>query len=150
MADMNEALEERVAAHRSKTRQNKEVPWLIRDDGMIFPNVPLIARKQNFRPYRGDPAATLEERMQYLQGFGNRQRRQIVMSAPLEELEPFDIAKATADELVAFAMDEFSEPLDPTMPLQDMRAAVAKLAGVELAPPARTRKAAAAPAGLSK
>lgn len=124
-------IEERIAAHRGKTRQSKTCPWLIRDDGMVFPNVPLIAKKQNFRPYNGDPAAPLEQRMQYLQGLSH-QRRRVIMSAPVVEEEPFDIAKATKEELIAFAMEEFAEPIDPGEHLNKVRAIVAKLAGVDL------------------
>jgi hypothetical protein len=124
-------LEKRIAEHRSKTRQSKTCPWLIRDDGMIVPNVPLIAKKQNFRPYHGDPGATIEERMRYLQGFSHK-RRAVVMSAPLVEDEPFDIAKATKEELIQFAMEEFSEPIDPEEHLNKVRTIVAKLAGVDL------------------
>jgi hypothetical protein len=157
-AAQNEALEERVASQRGKMRQNKAVPWLIRDDGTIFPNVPLIARKQNFRPYHGAIDAPIEERMKYLAGFGSRGRRQVVMSGPIEELPPFDIAKATKEELIEFAMEEFSEPLDPELGVNEMRAAVAKLAGVPLTPVAaaegaakgRQRKAAGEGAGLTK
>lgn len=149
-------LEQRIAEHRGKTRQSKSCPWLIRDDGMIFPNVPLIAKKQNFRPYHGDPAAPLDERMQYLQGL-THQRRRVVMSAPLVEEEPFDIAKATKEELIAFAMEEYAEPIDPGEHLNKVRAIVAKLAGVDLvaaqrpsgegAPVQRARKAEGATAG---
>lgn len=152
-------LEQRIAEHRGKTRQSKTCPWLIRDDGMLFPNVPLIAKKQNFRPYHGDLAATLEQRMQYLQGL-THQRRRVVMSAPLVDEEPFDIAKATKEELIAFAMEEYAEPIDPGEHLNKVRAIVAKLAGVDLvaaqrpsgegAPVQRARKAEAATAvGLS-
>lgn len=152
-------LEQRIADHRSKNRQSKTCPWLIREDGAIYPNVPLIAKKQNFRPYHGDPAASLEERMRYLQGLSH-QRRRVIMSAPVIEEEPFDIAKASKEELIEFAMEEFSEPIDPGEHLNKVRAIVAKLAGVDLvaaqrpsgegAPVQRQRKAAEpAAAGLA-
>jgi hypothetical protein len=142
---MTEAIEERVAAHRSKTRQNKAVPFLIRDDGILFPNVPLIARKQNFRPYHGELGATIEQRMEYLKGFSQR-RRAVVMSEPLVEEEPFDIARASKDDLIKFAMDEYSEPIDPDMHMNKIRSIVAKLAGVD---PLVAQRGAAA-GGLSK
>jgi len=153
MAEMTEAQEERVAANRSKTRQNKDVPWLIRDDGVIRPNVPLIARKPNFRPYHGALDATLEERMNYLAGLSQHKRRQVVMSQPLEELPPLDLSTASKEELLEFAMEEFSEPIDPELSEAEVRVAIAKLAGIELpkagAGATRQRKAAAA-GGLSK
>lgn len=139
--------EERIAANRGKTRQNKAVPWLIRDDGMIFPNVPLIAKKQNFRPYHGDPGAPLPERMKYLQGF-SMQRRRVVMSSPVVEPEPFDIAKATKEELIEFAMEEYSHPIDPDTHLNKVRAEVAKLAGLDYNAIFKTGAQGGAAAGL--
>ena len=123
----DEATEERAAAFRAKKRQNSAIPWLIRTDGMIFPNVPLIAKKPNFRPYRGDPGAPLEERLAYVQGLPGRRR--VVVDAA--EPEPFNITKATKDELVQFAMDEYSEPIDPEAHINKVRAVVCTLAGLD-------------------
>ena len=44
---LDEAYEQRMTEQRARNRQDRKVPWLIRDDGTIFPNVPLIAKKQN-------------------------------------------------------------------------------------------------------
>ena len=123
----DEQTEERAAAFRAKRRQNRDVPWLIRNDGMIFPNVPLIAKKPNFRPYRGDPGAPLQERLAYLEGLPGK-RRVIVQEA---EPEPFNITKATKDDLIQFAMDEYSEPIDPAEHINKVRATVCKLAGLD-------------------
>lgn len=127
---IDENLEERVAQNRGRTRQNKTTPWLIRDDGMLMPNVPGIAKKNNYRPYHGALDATLEQRMEYLRGFGGRQRRAVVASAPVE-VEPLDISKATKAELIAFAEEEFGYTIDPDDHLNKVRSAVAKLAGVD-------------------
>jgi hypothetical protein len=127
---IDENLEERVAQHRSKMRQNKAVPWLIRDDGIIMPNTPLIAKKQNFRPYHGKLDASLEDRMAYLQGLSAR-RRVINTAAAADEDQAFDIAKATKDELITFAQEQFGEILDPALHLNKLRADVARLAGVD-------------------
>jgi hypothetical protein len=126
---IDEKFEARVADHRSKTRQNKEVPFLIRDDGALFPNVPLLAAKPRFRPYHGKLGAPLEERLAYLAGQPGR-RRTVVMSAPIND-EPFDIAKASKDEIIKFAEEEFGEIIDPALHLNKIRAMVAKLAGVD-------------------
>lgn len=65
---ITEAQEEQAAAFRARKRQDRAIPWLIRtSDGTIYPNVPLIARKPNFRPYTGDLKASLEERMAYVE-----------------------------------------------------------------------------------
>lgn len=127
---IDEKLEERVAGHRSMTRQNKTTPWLIRDDGMIVPNVPLIAKKNNFRPYHGDITASLDDRMRYLQNLGSK-RRVINSAVAADDEAPFDIAKATKDDLIAFAQEQFGEVLDPGLHLNKMRSIVANLAGVD-------------------
>ncbi len=127
---IDEQLEERVAAHRSTIRQNKTVPWLIRDDGMLMPNTKLIAKKSNFRPYHGDLKASLEDRMRYLQNLGSK-RRVINSAEAADDEQPFDIAKATKDELIVFAQDQFGETLDPALHLNKMRSIVAKLSGVD-------------------
>jgi hypothetical protein len=126
---IDDKFEARVAEHRGKNRQNKSVPFLIRDDGVLMPNVPLIAKKQRFRPYHGDIKATLEERMKYLAG--QPQRRRVINTAPPADDEPFDIAKASKDDLIKFAEDEYGELIDPALHLNKIRSIVAKLAGVD-------------------
>jgi hypothetical protein len=118
MARIDDNTEEKLSNARNRRRQSRECPLLIRDDGMLFPNVPLVAKKQNFRPYRGDPKASLAERMRYLQGFS--QRRQVVFN-PEADAAPFELGKATADEIVAFAMEEYGAVLDAAKPLPDLR-----------------------------
>lgn len=131
---IDEGLEERVAAHRGRTRQNKAVPWLIRDpDGSLWPNTPLIAKKQNMRPYHGPLDASKEDRLRYLQGLPSKRR--VVVSA-VEEAPPFDLARCTRDELIAFAEAEYGYTLDPEGNLHSLRAEFAKVAGVEYVIPA--------------
>lgn len=131
MTEINEGFEARVSAHRGATRQDKRTPFLIRDDGVLFPNVPLIAKKPNFRPYRGDVSDSLEKRLQYLRGVSGR--RVINTEAVADEDAPFDIAKASKDDLIKFAADEYGEIVDPAMHLNKIRSMVARLAGVDAA-----------------
>ncbi|MEY2653605.1 MAG: hypothetical protein RLZZ524_633 [Pseudomonadota bacterium] len=131
MTQINEAFEARVAAHRNATRQDQRVPFLIRDDGVLFPNVPLIAKKQNFRPYRGDINAPLEKRLEFLRGVSGR--RVINTEVVADDEAPFDNAKAPKDDLIKFAADEFGEIIDPADHLNKIRSQVAKLAGVDAA-----------------
>ncbi|MBX3603190.1 MAG: hypothetical protein KF863_21425 [Rubrivivax sp.] len=127
---MDAQLEERVANHRARTRQNKEIPFLIRDDGMLMPNVPLIAKNPRFRPYHGDVSASLEERMQYLRG--ETARRRVINSAVQSDpAAPFDIAKASKDDLIAFAQEEYGYTVDPALHLNKIRSDVARLAGID-------------------
>lgn len=137
---IDENLEQRVADHRGKNRQNKATPWLIREpDGMLFPNVPLLAKKQNLRPYHGPLDASLEDRLRYMQGLPGK-RRVIVSGEPVDETPPFDLAKCTKDELIAFAEQEYGYTLDPAGNLHTLRAEFAKVAGIEYKIPANRGK----------
>ena len=126
---LDEAYEQRMTEQRARNRQDRKVPWLIRDDGTIFPNVPLIAKKQNFRPYYGDVSASLEDRLDYLRGLPSR-RRVVNSAVKPDEDAPFDIAKASKDELIKFADEEYGVTIDPSTHLNRIRADVARLAGV--------------------
>lgn len=117
---MNDETEARLSEARSRRRQNRECPLLIRDDGMLFPNVPLVAKKQNFRPYRGDPKASLQERLNYLSGYGQSRRR--VHYDPSVDEAPFELSKASAEDIIAFAFEELGATLDPALPLPELRA----------------------------
>lgn len=118
MARIDDTTEEKLSNARNRRRQSRECPLLIRDDGMLYPNVPLVAKKQNFRPYRGDPKASLAERMRYLQGFS--QRRAVVFDPAPDA--PFELSKASAEEIVAFALEEYGAALDGEMPIDKLRA----------------------------
>ena len=125
MAEITEQHEIQAAAFRSKTRQDKVNPWLIREDGTIFPNTPLLRQLKTLRLYTGPIDAPLEQRLKYLQGAP--QRREIVFDEP----EPFNISKASKTELIAFAMDEYSEPISEDEHLNKVRAIVCSLAGLD-------------------
>lgn len=106
-----------------QTQQDKHVPLLIRDDGMLVPNVPALAKMPNFRPYHGDPEASDEQRAQYLAGFAGS-----VQKNADAELGAFDIGTASKDELIEFALDEFGLHLDKRKSLENLRAEVAAAA----------------------
>lgn len=135
---IDENLEQRVADHRGKTRQNKAVPWLIRDpDGSLWPNTPLLAKKQNMRPYHGPLNATLEERLRHLQGYASRRR---VVVSEADDAPPFDLGKCTKEELIEFMETEYGYTLDPAGNLHTLRAESAKVIGVEYVIPANRAK----------
>jgi hypothetical protein len=143
---ISEAVEMRLAeAQRNRNRQDKRHPMLINiDDGRLMPNVPRLAgrvgsadRKEpaipahpKYRVYTGDLKATHAERMRWLATSGLR--------APSVEdalpLEPFEIMKASREELVTFARENYPDvKLDPNGHLTALRHAVARAAGVDLA-----------------
>ena len=127
---LNSAQEDRIAAARAAKRQSRETPLLInQDDGRLFPNVPLVARNPKYRPYHGDPNASLQERMRYLKGLAP-QRRQVI-NTRAEALEPFDIGTADKDALIAFAMDEYGAALNPAKTLKQLRQEVSALAKLD-------------------
>lgn len=106
-----------ISEARAKGRQNKQVTHLVREDGMLFPNVPLVAKKRNFRPYHGDLKAPLEDRIRAYNG--QHRVRAIVNSK--EDEGPFDIGKAAKDEIVAFAFEEYGLVLDPADDVRTVR-----------------------------
>lgn len=119
----------------ARERQDTKTPFCIHvKDGRLMPNVPEIRSHPDYRLYKGNYKASLDERMAYLRsgGFGTPGKRAVVPfvddSAPAEEQAPFDIAKASKEELVAFAFDQWAEVLSVDTHLTTLRSQVAKLA----------------------
>lgn len=121
---ITERHEQMVAKQRTARRQDKQHPLLIRDDGVLYPNVPLVAAKPNFRVYTGDPKASLKDRLQYIKMGGLRRVPQLVNTEP----PPFDVGKATKEEILTFAVEEFGVGLDDTKPLARLREDLVALA----------------------
>jgi len=122
------AFEQRVNDARTRQRQDKQHPLLINTkDGRLMPNVPRIRKKADYAVYTGHPKATLEDRMRYLQSLGGTggARRRVVNSA---DDEPFDIGKATKQELVDFATSEYQANLDVKVDHRILRKQVQALA----------------------
>ncbi len=130
------------AARRARNAQNRECPLLINiKDFRLMPNVPrlggqkedkaagkvFIAAHPDYRPYRGDPKATLAERQRLVETGTAILRPPVVDSSPqgagsfggfgvvqVEGGAPFDVGKAPREELVAFAKRWFDADIDPT------------------------------------
>ena len=116
-----------AAATAAKNRQDAKTPFLINiNDARLMPNIPLLRKHKDYRVFTGSVKASLEERQQYL-ATGRGQGR-VVVNSVVENLEPFDIAKATADELIAFALTEYGLALLATTPLRQLRKQVADAA----------------------
>lgn len=134
MAAISEAQESNIAQARSRVRQDKRVPFLIHiDDGRLMPHTPLIAKNPKYRPYLGKHDASEAERRAYLKTLSNygMPAARPVDTSPVGETapqEPFVVAKATREELIAFAFDQFQVALDASEHLNALRAKVVKLA----------------------
>lgn len=143
------AQEERMSAARAaRDKQNKKIPLLINiEDGRLVPNVPLIGGRKEvrnadghvivaarlphpkYRPYMGDPKATLAQRMTMLatQGIIGAMP---VTDAPLsadEELAPIDIETAKPQEMIDYAMKKYHHEFEPGTHHNKMRALLRQL-----------------------
>lgn len=145
---ITEATEARMSeANRARNAQDRKNPLLINvDDGRLVPNVPQLGGRNEdkargisqilphpkYRIYKGDPKASLEARMQYLATSGVNGRRAVMDSSTEADpaLPAFDIQKATREDLVLFAMEQYGMALDEdgTMHLTTLRAKVKALA----------------------
>lgn len=119
-------------AGTAPTTDVRTVGLAIRDDGMLFPYHKGIQRLADFRPYRGDPDASLAERLAYLNG------ETAAIKAKVDiETGAFDIGTATKEQLADFALNEYGAQLDTRKALGILRAEVAVLSeGGTLGPPA--------------
>ena len=140
---ISEVMEQKmVEANRARNAQDKRHPMLINiRDGRLIPNVPKLRTHKDYRIYMGDPQAPLVDRMRVLQTQGllhgaavvdtqnNRERLQMG-TVESEGVEPFDIAKASREQLKAFAAANYGVELDKdgNTHLMTLRAQVRDLA----------------------
>lgn len=131
---ISEQVEAKMAAARAaRNKQDPEHPMLINiKDYRLMPNVPSLRNHRNYRPFAGDIRATYEERKRIVET-GTMLGRPIVVDtilaklhasnpnvtppAPLASPEadepPFDVGKATREELQAFALRYYGVDVDP-------------------------------------
>lgn len=115
-----------AAQHATIKRQDTKAPLLIHvDDGRLMPNVPRILANPKYRVYHGDPKADRASRLAYLRSGGQGPARAVVA----DDIAPFDIDRASKDELIAFAANEYGAALDPATDIRTLRKKVAGLAG---------------------
>jgi len=149
MAILTKAAEVNAVANTAmvQAKQDKKVPFLIHvHDARLVPNVPqlggdgkLIPPNPLYRPYHGNPKASLDERLAYLStvGTSGAATRTVVKTVVLapeeadalpEDEKPFDIGKASREELLAFALDTYGTALPPDTHLATLRKQVNALA----------------------
>jgi hypothetical protein len=124
MENQSEVLERKVASARVR-RQDKQNPLLISmTDFLLFPNVPNLRKNQDMILFRGNKDASLEERKRYVESMktGRAGMRAVVDSGP------FDVAKASSQDLVDFAMIEYGEELNIKTPRASLVKQVVALA----------------------
>lgn len=122
---INNAQEAAIAAARARSQQDKTNPFLINvHDGRLIPNVPKLRGHKDYRVFTGDhKRASKEDRMRWLETGGSAPNARGVVDST-----PFDLGKATADEIVAFAASEYGLMLNPESNLHTLRAAMRKAA----------------------
>jgi hypothetical protein len=164
------AMEERMsAAVQRRNAQDKRWPMLINiDDGRLVPNVPRLGGKKavkdangrtiepaipphpKYRVWRGDSKAPIAERLRILREGLSIETAPVIDAAFVASAEAaFDISTADANELVAFANEQYGTKLNANTPLHLLRGKVKALAlkHGDAAPPAAGISAALAPAG---
>ena len=102
----------------------------VRNDGMLVPYTPQVQRAMaDVRPYWGDPKATTDQILEYLNGGLTtvEAAKQAGLSAQMQDAGKLDVASATKEQLAHFALNEFAVNLAPDQTLKAMRAAVQKL-----------------------
>lgn len=141
---MNEQQEAALAnAVNATSKQDRKVPFLINiNDGRLFPNIPKLSKGltakfgKNYRPYHGPVRATLEQRMQYLRsemgtGAGRPIGPAVIDSEDAEFVAPpppFDISKASKEELITFAATQYGKVIAPDVHFMTARKMVREFA----------------------
>lgn len=164
------AMEERMsAAVQARNAQNKRWPLLINiEDGRLVPNVPRLGGKEavrdangrivapaipphpKYRVWRGDPKASTTERLRILNEGMRIETAPVIDPTFVASAEAaFDISTASAEELVAFANEQYGTKLNANTPVHLLRGKVKALAVKhgDAAPPVAGVGAALAPAG---
>lgn len=112
-------------ARAAKSKQDKKYPHLIHvDDGRLLPNIETLRKHPKYRVYRGDSSASLAERLRYLQSQGVSGGRRAVVDSSASE--PFDLSKASKEELTAFASEQYDIVFAPGTPVMSMRQQIAR------------------------
>jgi hypothetical protein len=113
---------------RAKKKQDKTHPHLVNvKDGRLMPNTPKLREMADYRVYDGPIDSTREQRLAWVKKAIGRNPVKIVNT---QVEESFDIGKASKDDLVTFAYEQWGQTLDIAKPLKVLRDEVSKLAGV--------------------
>jgi hypothetical protein len=110
------------------TRTDTHGRLAIRDDGLLMPGTPKILALAGYRPYFGNPKASLDDRMAYIHG----QERAFNAQVQAEQ-NAFDVDAATHEQLIEFALTEYGKTLDVRKPVEKLRKEVIELAAAEAA-----------------
>jgi hypothetical protein len=122
-----------AAATNALSKQDAKTPFLINiHDGRLFPNIAKLRKGNtakfgaNYRPYLGPVKATLEQRMQYLRsetGAGAPAGPLVIDSEMGDTAPPppFDIGKASRDELITFAATQYGQVIEPNANVMSAR-----------------------------
>lgn len=137
--------QQQAARYQSRNKQDKKHPMLINiEDGRLVPNVPMLAGRKGdpvnkippimphpkYRVFTGDPKASKEQRLRWLETSGQSGAMRAVVDSGADAPAAFDVSTASREQLVAFARDQYGEALDATgdTHLTKLRAQVRALA----------------------
>ena len=122
---INEA-QDAALSNATRPKQDRNIPFLINvDDGRLVPNMPRLRLHPKYRPYHGVLTASQADRMTYLKTEYKSMPRSVIDST---RVKSFDIATATKDEMIAFALSEYGTTIDATMHGNAVRVRLRKLA----------------------
>lgn len=126
METQSETLERQISAVRGRARQDKRNPLLISmKDHLLWPNVPNLRKNKDMILYTGNPKASADERRRYVESMKTGRAG---VRAVIDSSEPFDVAKASKQELLDFALTEYGKTLNPSAPDVTLRKQISIMA----------------------
>lgn len=133
---INEQQDAALSEAAGRAKQDRKTPFVINiHDGRLMPNTPRIRLKKDYRPYHGRGSASIEERMAYLrtEGRGMPAKAPAVVDSdnfPVGEPPPppFDISKASKEELITFAASQYGKVIEPNVHFMTARKMVREFA----------------------
>lgn len=111
----------------AKKKQDKAYPHVVNiNDGRLMPSVPALRNHKDYRLYTGPADASTAERLKWVEGTLKKGMPKVINS--MAEADEFDVGKASKDDLIVFAMEQFGHALDPSVDIRTMRKKIVEMA----------------------
>ena len=125
LTDQQEKTLSNAQQRSAKRRQDKQFPHVVNvNDGRLMPNVLALRNHKDYRVYQGPKDASTDDRLRWLQGVSKTPK----VTNSQAEADDFDVGKATKDDLIVFAMEQYGAPIDPAMDIRTMRKKIVEMA----------------------